>query len=109
MTWNENKKRVHRKAKELASPPGAYRPLPEDRKAKDVPDHVAVEQRRSFFAFEIKGETIGGVLRRNLGRIRKCYEHALPNNPELQGKLVVKFEIDTQGHVQNFSAAELFG
>ena len=38
-------------------------------------------------------------MRQNFGRFRLCYEERLRNNPNLQGKVAVRFEIDGNGAV----------
>ncbi|MEJ7728161.1 MAG: AgmX/PglI C-terminal domain-containing protein [Polyangiaceae bacterium] len=38
-------------------------------------------------------------MRQNFGRFRLCYENGLRNNPNLQGKVAVRFEIDGNGVV----------
>jgi hypothetical protein len=52
---------------------------------------------------EIKGhlppEVIQRIVRQNFGRFRLCYENGLRNNPDLQGRVTVKFIIDRSGAV----------
>lgn len=43
-------------------------------------------------------------IRRKLPRIRHCYEKQLLTEPNLEGGIVVKFEIDTKGAVREASA-----
>jgi hypothetical protein len=38
-------------------------------------------------------------VRQNFGRFRLCYENGLRNNPNLQGRVTVKFVIDRSGAV----------
>lgn len=44
-------------------------------------------------------DVIADVIKRNLGQIRYCYERQLSSNPELYGKVLVKFTIDAGGIV----------
>ncbi len=44
-------------------------------------------------------DVIADVIKRNLGQIRYCYERQLSSNPELYGKVLVKFTIDASGAV----------
>jgi Ca-activated chloride channel family protein len=45
-------------------------------------------------------EVVQRIVRQNLGRFRLCYENGLRNNPNLQGRVSVKFEIDQAGAVR---------
>jgi hypothetical protein len=44
-------------------------------------------------------EVIQRIVRQNFARFRLCYENGLRNNPNLQGRVAVKFVIDRQGAV----------
>jgi tetratricopeptide (TPR) repeat protein len=44
-------------------------------------------------------EVIQRIVRQNFGRFRLCYENGLRNNPNLQGRVAVKFVIDHTGAV----------
>jgi hypothetical protein len=44
-------------------------------------------------------EVIQRIVRQNVGRFRLCYETGLKNNPNLQGRVAVKFVIDRSGAV----------
>jgi hypothetical protein len=44
-------------------------------------------------------EAVQRVVRQNSGRLRACYEAALKQNPELEGRVSVKFVIDREGAV----------
>ena len=44
-------------------------------------------------------EVIQRIVRQNFGRFRLCYENGLRNNPNLQGRVTVKFIIDRSGAV----------
>ncbi len=44
-------------------------------------------------------EVIQRIVRQNFGRFRLCYENGLKNNPNLQGRVTVKFVIDRSGAV----------
>ena len=42
-------------------------------------------------------DAIAEVIKRNLGQIRYCYERQLSSNPDLYGKVLVKFVIGADG------------
>ena len=44
-------------------------------------------------------DVIADVIKRNLGQIRYCYERQLSSNPDLYGKVMVKFTIGATGEV----------
>jgi len=44
-------------------------------------------------------EVIQRIVRQNLGRFRLCYENGLRTNPELAGRVAVRFVIDRSGAV----------
>jgi hypothetical protein len=44
-------------------------------------------------------EVIQRIVRQNFGRFRLCYENGMRNNPNLQGRVAVKFIIDRSGAV----------
>lgn len=44
-------------------------------------------------------EVIQRIVRQNFGRFRLCYENGMKNNPNLQGRVAVKFIIDRSGAV----------
>jgi hypothetical protein len=44
-------------------------------------------------------EIIQRIVRQNFGRFRFCYENGLRNNPNLQGRVAVKFIVDRNGAV----------
>jgi hypothetical protein len=44
-------------------------------------------------------EVIQRIVRQNFGRFRLCYENGMKNNPNLQGRVSVKFIIDRSGAV----------
>ena len=46
-------------------------------------------------------EVIQRIVRQNSGRFRLCYEIGLRNNPNLQGRVVVRFVISRDGTVSN--------
>jgi outer membrane biosynthesis protein TonB len=48
-------------------------------------------------------EVIQRVVRQNIGRMRACYENVLATKPDLQGRVAVKFVIDTSGAVASAS------
>lgn len=46
-------------------------------------------------------EVIQRIVRQNYGRFRLCYENGLRNNPNLQGRVAVRFVIGRDGAVSN--------
>jgi hypothetical protein len=48
-------------------------------------------------------EVIQRIVRQNYGRFRLCYENGLRNNPNLQGRIAVRFVIGRDGAVSNVS------
>jgi FHA domain len=48
-------------------------------------------------------EVIQRIVRQNYGRFRLCYENGLRNNPNLQGRVAVRFVIGRDGAVSNVS------
>jgi TonB family protein len=51
-------------------------------------------------------EPIRRIIRRQINAFRGCYERELQSNPNLAGKVVVKFIIDGSGKVTNAAIAE---
>ncbi|CAN5397900.1 hypothetical protein BH10BDE1_BH10BDE1_19770 [soil metagenome] len=60
---------------------------------------VAMVDEETVIEGGLDRDVIADVIRRNLGQIRYCYERQLSSNPELYGKLLVKFTIDAGGGV----------
>lgn len=55
---------------------------------------------------EVKGEglpveVVRRIVRQHFGALRLCYESGLLNNPNLQGRVGVRFTIDANGDVKN--------
>ena len=48
-------------------------------------------------------EVIQRIVRQNFGRFRLCYENGLRSNPNLQGRVAVRFVIGRDGSVSNVS------
>jgi hypothetical protein len=46
-------------------------------------------------------EVIQRIVRQNFGRFRLCYENGLRNNPNLEGRVSVRFEIGRDGNVSS--------
>lgn len=46
-------------------------------------------------------DVVQRIIRQNFGRFRLCYENGLRTNPDLAGKVTVKFTIDAKGAVTN--------
>lgn len=51
-------------------------------------------------------DVISGVIRKNTNTIQYCYEKSLTKNPQLQGKIVVRFIIDGSGKVSRVEIVE---
>lgn len=49
----------------------------------------------------LPGEVIQRIVRQNFGRFRLCYENGLRGNPNLQGRVAVRFIIGRDGSVSN--------
>jgi hypothetical protein len=60
---------------------------------------VAMVDEETVIEGGLDRDVIADVIKRNLGQIRYCYERQLSSNPELYGKLLVKFTIDAGGGV----------
>lgn len=50
-------------------------------------------------------EVVQRIVRQNFGRFRLCYEQGLTRNPNLEGRVGVRFVIDEQGGVANATNA----
>lgn len=57
----------------------------------------------------IPPEVIQRTIRQNFGRFRFCYEAGLAKNPNLEGRVAVRFVIDRQGAVASASASDGIG
>lgn len=57
----------------------------------------------------IPPEVIQRTIRQNFGRFRMCYERGLAKNPNLEGRVAVRFVIDRQGAVASASASDGIG
>jgi hypothetical protein len=42
---------------------------------------------------------VRAVVRRNSGKIRRCYEKGLRHHPGLQGRVVIEMKVDSDGEV----------
>lgn len=62
---------------------------------------VAMVDEETVIEGGLDRDVIADVIKRNLGQIRYCYERQLSSNPELYGKLLVKFTIDAGGGVMS--------
>jgi hypothetical protein len=54
---------------------------------------------RVYAAGEVPGEVVERAVRKNIGRFRLCYEHALRNDLTVQGHVDVRFTIERDGSV----------
>jgi tetratricopeptide (TPR) repeat protein len=68
-------------------------------------DHKASAPQVRMGATTISGrlppEVVQRIVRQNFGRFRLCYENGLRNNPNLQGRVSVRFVIDRSGATAN--------
>lgn len=62
---------------------------------------VAMVDEETVIEGGLDRDVIADVIRRNLGQIRYCYERQLSSNPDLYGKLLVRFTIDAGGGVMD--------
>jgi TonB family protein len=62
-------------------------------------DIVAMVDDETVIEGGLDRDAIADVIRRNLGQIRYCYERQLSSNPDLYGKVLVKFTIGAAGEV----------
>lgn len=62
-------------------------------------DIVAMVDEETVIEGGLDRDAIAEVIRRNLGQIRYCYERQLSSNPDLYGKVLVKFTIGASGEV----------
>jgi len=62
-------------------------------------DLVAMVDEETVIEGGLDRDAIAEVIRRNLGQIRYCYERQLSSNPDLYGKVLVKFTIGASGEV----------
>jgi Ca-activated chloride channel family protein len=50
-------------------------------------------------------EVVQRIVRQNFGRFRLCYEQGLSRNPNLEGRVIVRFVIERDGSLSNLSNA----
>jgi hypothetical protein len=62
-------------------------------------DIVAMVDEETVIDGGLDKDAIAEVIRRNIGQVRYCYERQLSSNPELYGKVLVKFTIGAGGEV----------
>lgn len=62
-------------------------------------DIVAAIDEETIIEGGLDRDVIADVIRRNIGQIRYCYERQLSSNPDLYGKVLVKFTIGASGEV----------
>jgi hypothetical protein len=68
--------------------------------------HVAkapspIRQGETIISGHLPPEVIQRIVRQNFGRFRLCYERGLAKNPNLEGRVAVRFVIDREGSVSN--------
>ena len=67
---------------------------------------VGLEDQDSVVEGGLDREVIAGIIREHLGQIRYCYERQLSANPDLYGKIKVRFSIDAEGSVDTQSIGQ---
>jgi hypothetical protein len=67
--------------------------------ATHVPRAPAIRMGSTVVSGRIPPEVIQRAVRQNFGRFRVCYERGLMRNPELKGRVTVRFVIDSAGNV----------
>ncbi|HEY8076155.1 MAG TPA: DUF2330 domain-containing protein, partial [Labilithrix sp.] len=60
---------------------------------------VTVRQGKTTVSGGLPDTVVQRIVRQNFGRFRLCYENGLRSNPELKGRVSVKFGIDAKGSV----------
>lgn len=61
---------------------------------------------KSVMAGSCEREVVGGVISKNSRQVLACYETQLIRNPDLSGKVTVKFTIESNGRVGDVEIAE---
>ncbi len=64
---------------------------------------VKVRMGATTISGRLPPEVVQRIVRQNFGRFRLCYENGLRNNPNLQGKVSVRFVIGRDGNVGSVS------
>jgi hypothetical protein len=62
---------------------------------------VGLEDTESVVEGGLDREVIAGIIREHLGQVRYCYERQLAANPDLYGKLKIRFTINSDGVVDS--------
>lgn len=55
---------------------------------------------------EISGDSVASVFRRRQSAIRRCYEKSLRTNPDLEGKVTIRFTIGPAGRITSISVVQ---
>lgn len=69
---------------------------------------ISAEVKTASFTSQgsLSADSIRAVVERNIRGVKACYEKALTQQPDLQGKVVVKFTIGPEGKITEFSIEE---
>jgi hypothetical protein len=70
------------------------------RKAKGAP---TVRSPNTIVSGRLPPEVVQRIVRQNYGRFRMCYQNGLSRNPNLEGRVAVRFVIGRDGAVSNVS------
>jgi TonB family protein len=70
------------------------------------PDAQPAASTQASIGGQLSQEQIQSVVRRGNAKLRKCYEIALARSPQLQGKVVASFTINTDGRVTALDTSE---
>ncbi len=65
------------------------------------PREISVRMGTSTVSGRLPPEVIQRIVRQNYGRFRMCYEQGLARNPNLEGRVAVRFVIGRDGAVSN--------
>ena len=82
---------------------GHHTTLPSVRCGTEVKPGDDPEKRAAGCSTQVNGrlppEVVQRIVRQNFGRFRACYENGLAKNPSLEGRVAIKFVIDSDGSV----------
>jgi TonB family protein len=69
---------------------------------------ISAEVKTASFTSQgsLSADSIRAVVEKNIRGVKACYEKALTQQPDLQGKVVVRFTIGPEGKITDFSIEE---
>lgn len=77
-----------------------------DRDTVEVEANIRSQDAQVRGSGNLDSESLRDDLRRHQRDIRRCYERALPDDPDLGGRVVLQFEIETDGRVDSVRLVE---